>query len=326
MSQSDKKKPLTAFTAPNNQIKLDPKEFRTRYFDRTSPTSLFLLTPDELHSTMEEVLLRMPRLVMQHEAEIRRVCNPTPRDDYVRLNFWDEYNKATSFDPPKKMTWRGILCNAITREAFEATYLGNRHKMIWLITPPKSYADTMKRILHRSLDKLTEVLEQPIINAAGELDHKLIDKIIKIAQIADQRVKGAIPQFIHQKNLNMNLNGNVMTAPANHAPQIGGATVSDLIQMPLEQLEALQKKTERLAMLSSRLPGADQIDIINVDTHATQPQPKPYLESSGPPNTAGYYQEPIDPEDPIDPQEHPLDPESENSPDESPDDNPQHYG
>lgn len=306
MSQDKNPPKLSSPTIPNRNIKYDPKEFRTKHFDRTSPTSLFVLAPEEMHATMEECFLRMPRLVMQHEAEIRRVCNPTPRDDYVRLNFWDEYNKATSFDPPRRMTWKGILKNAITREAFDATYIGNRHKMIWLITPPKSYADTMKRILNRSLDKLTEVLDQPIINAAGQLDHKLIDKIIKIAQIADHRVKGAIPQYIHQKNLNMNIDGNVLAQAASQPqPQIGGATVGDLVQMPLDQLEALQKKTERLAMLASRIPGADQIDIIDVETHHTQPQPKTYLESSGSPNTSGYYQEPLEPdENPI------IDPEN----------------
>jgi len=164
------------------------------------------------------------------------------------------------------MSVAAIVKNISSNQIFDAIYTRDRHKALWLMTPPKSYATSMRRILDMGMDKLLEVMTHPLTNSKGELDHKLINSIIKIVQITDMRVKGAIPQLLKldQRSVNHNINHDSPAShPAhNHTRALSpGETLRDLLALPIDQLEDLDAKVDMLAYKASLLPNPDGIDI-----------------------------------------------------------------
>lgn len=251
---------------------IDPNDPRLYLYDPENPRSLLNIAPEKFVPTIRDCYCRSPKLIVQAEHKIREYTKPDDRDDIIRMAFWDAYNRATLPNPPKRMTVSDINRGYVADNLFLNRYIGNRVKMLWIITPPRSYADTMRRLLDRSLDRLMEVVDMPMINKKGEVDHRLIEKIIKIAQITDLRVKGAIPQTIRmdQRNLNVNIDANQSL----HAGQSHGIPSMDqLLTQPLDQLEKISKKSSALAQKVMQLPGAGTIEAINLTDYPLSETP-----------------------------------------------------
>lgn len=240
-----------------HNLQINPQDPRFSLHDLDSPSSIYSLAPEPMRETILECYSRMPKLLLQDESLVRRHCKPDERDDRLRMAFWDEYNRCTSTTVPREMSARTIISGITSAAIFNSVYVKNRQKVAWLITPVKSYSHTMQMILNKSIDRLLEVVSQPVIKADGEIDHKLVNNIIKIAQIVDLRVKGAIPQYLRvdQRAMNINVDGN---------QQIASRVEDDLtrlINLPIEELKHLQEKTAALAASASELPGAKPFNI-----------------------------------------------------------------
>lgn len=239
----------------------DPDDPRLKLIQEDNPTALVNIAPEALIPVIREVYTRMPRLLYQTEHYIRAQVTPDDTDDLFRMLFWDEFTRCTMTDPPLRMSIKNMARGGLNSMTIYNRYANNRHKMLWIITPPKNYAHAMRLLLERGMNALFQVMSMPLTDKKGRPDHKLIEKIIKIVQITDLRVKGAIPQTInmHQKNLNLNVDA------SQEDTRNLGMSVEQLLTLPMEQLEVLNSKSSRLAAMAAKLPGADTIDITPLD-------------------------------------------------------------
>lgn len=260
---------------PQGIKNIDPSDPRLYLYDPENPRSLLNIAPEKFVATIRDCYCRSPKLIIQTEARIREYTKPDDRDDIIRMAFWDAYNRATLPNPPKRMTISDINRGYVADNLFLNRYVGNRVKMLWIITPPRSYADTMRRLLDRSLDRLMEVVDMPMVNKKGEIDHKLIEKIIKIAQITDLRVKGAIPQTIRmdQRNLNVNIDATQSQQGLHAGSAHGVPSIDQLLTQPLDQLEKISKKSSALAQKVMQLPGAANIEAISLTDYPLSETP-----------------------------------------------------
>lgn len=256
-----KKLPLNVI--PSRQ-KIDPNDPRLEFLDVNNPRSLVNIVPESMREPIRQLYANYPKLLLQSEHTIKKTVKPDDRDELFRMNFWEEYNRCTISNPPRVMSMIGITKEYLPHQAFIARYVRVRAKLLWLITPPRSYADTMRQLLTKSLDKLIEVVDQPILKKDGSVDHKLVDKIIKIAQMTDLRVKGAIPQTIRTDSRNLNFNVDASRQmPA-------GVDLQSLIDMPMEDLEEVDARATKLASkVAAQLPGGDRV----YDLDIRQPYP-----------------------------------------------------
>ena len=229
---------------------------RFNLYDVHSPTSIYSLAPECIKETILECYTRMPKLLIYPERRIRDILKPNERDDRIRMSFWDEYNRVSALAIPKPMALRNIINTVITPSIFEQEYAHNRHRVAWLITPIRSYAHSMQLILTRSLDKLMDVVEKDITKPDGTLDHKLITQIIKIAQITDLRVKGAIPQYLRVDQRSMNVNVDADQMRLNKVSN----DFEQLLSLPLDELERMREKSERLVERCDSYPEAEIIE------------------------------------------------------------------
>lgn len=203
-------------------------------YDGHNPNALINRIPDRLVPVLERVKVKLPRTLMLSEAEIRTYCSPDERDERVRLSFWDEYNAATAAG--KRMSLQSVICGTCSWETWVTTFEPNNHKMLWVFTPPVSYAMAMRQILHRGTERLLEIMNLPIKNKDGNVDSRVATLILKAWQLADLRIKGGIVQKMQVEQKSVNVNFNSLESAHQIRDQVQNLELGDL--------ESLERRIE----------------------------------------------------------------------------------
>lgn len=220
---------------PPGRPKMVSDEAMSALYDPQNPDALMNRLPPRLTSVLERVKNKLPRTLMMTEREIRNHCKPDERDERVRLSFWDEYNAATASG--KKMALQSIICGAVSWETWVTAYEPDNKRMLWIFTPPTSYAVQMRHILYKGTERLLEIMNLPITNKNGDVDPKIATLILKAWQLADMRIKGGIVQRmqVEQKSVNVNFNSE------QHVDQLR----EQVSNLQLEDLETLERRIEK---------------------------------------------------------------------------------
>lgn len=177
---------------PETVIPLSPK---ITIFDRTNPRSLINIVWVEFREAMFTVEVNQPELLEMTERKLEKLVEPDPTDCRLRLRFWDEYARAQ--DRGKRLFLEEICRGVCSTDYFDKHISKNLQKIAWIILPPANYVTTMEELLYKGLDRIREVLDLPLKDqATGRVDTKLIGEMVKIVQMLDQRVKGAIIQKV----------------------------------------------------------------------------------------------------------------------------------
>jgi hypothetical protein len=184
------------------------------FWEENNPTSIINLVSERLRELMRAL---PPSLLAMTDNEIREKLDPSWIQDQMRLAFWDEYF-LTIDNNQRKMRVQAIYCQSASRETFY-NQIENPLFLAYLTKPPAGYILKMRSLLDMAMERMREVLKYPLEDTNGKLNVKLVTEIIKIATLADNRIKGAVTQKIEidstQKNLNINLNQNY-EAPKTH--------------------------------------------------------------------------------------------------------------
>lgn len=219
---------------PTAQELQEPRTIAPAFLDLENPLSLINVAPSCMAPFFEQLKGHWPRTLLWTESKIRAELKPDERDNRVRLSFWNEYDRATSLH--RRMSIDNIIRGVTDRETFLYFYLKKPNKYVWLLTPPKNYVLTMQQILDQSLEALLLVTEVPPIDKKGRLDTKAVNQLIKIFQLVDARVKGAVVQRlqIQQQSVNLNVDATEQQSQL-------------LASMSLEELEGLDNRLEQIA-------------------------------------------------------------------------------
>lgn len=217
-------------------------------WDEDNPRSLINIVPNSLKTA----LLGMdPDLRYMSESELHKRCAPESIDGRLRLNFWDEYNLAQ--DRNRMMRIQNIVRNVSSMEYWKERVLGDKLKLAYICIPPKDYLIYTRQLHDLGMSKLEEILQLPIQDKKGNPNTRLIGEIIKIVQMLDLRVKGAILQKtqIYQKSLNLNVD-------AGHGKFVGPG---DIANGQLESMEDIEKRLTEIQHRMKQLdsPGAETV-------------------------------------------------------------------
>lgn len=215
--------------------KVVPDEAMNALFDPENPDALVNKVPPRLVPVLERVRNKLPRTLMLTEREIKMQCKPDERDERVRLSFWDEYNASTAAG--KRMAINSIICGAVSWETWVSAYEPNNKRMLWIFTPPTSYAMQMRHILYKGTERLLEIMNLPIEDKDGKIDPKIATLILKAWQLADMRIKGGIVQRmqVEQKSVSVNFN----------SEQNVDQLREQVSNLQLEDLETLERRIEK---------------------------------------------------------------------------------
>jgi hypothetical protein len=199
-------------------------------FDTQDPTSLINIVWIEFRPVLERVLAARPDLFQLSERRITRKADPDPLHRMLRIRFWQEYDVAQNGG--RRMMQKDVTRGLCATEWWSRNINANPEMVAYIATPPPKYMMKMESMLDVALDNLMEIIELPIKDDKGKIDTRLISEKVKIFQMLDVRVKGAVVQklAIHQK--------------IDQRTQIsGGMAHSDpmLDNMSLTDLEALDK-------------------------------------------------------------------------------------
>lgn len=209
--------------------------------DRSNPDSVLSICPLEMVDVITAALAKFDNWYTHPERIIRQRANVDDRDERLRLTFWDEYTSATA--ARRRMALSNVTTCLAHAGVYHNFYAKRLDKIAWMIYPPRNYSQSLKNILDKGLGKLQEIMELPILKPNGQPDVSVITQVIKVFQLVDARVKGAVVQRLHieQKSLNVNVDGSPQQA------------LPDMSSMSLAQLEALEAKLARIEEAEKRM-------------------------------------------------------------------------
>lgn len=212
--------------------------------DKSNPRSLVNIVPSEVRAA----ILRIPKeLLLMEEKALRRKVKPSDTLNYLRLNFWLEYNRAQ--ERQCRMMMSNVLRGACSKEWFYDGVVSSDDKMAWILTPPADYTVVQVDIFQTSLEKLRQCLRVRPYNltVTEETDkdgNKTVTRkqvpnvaamreIREIVRMLSDRVQGSVVQHLAIKAQSHNVNEE-RSLPG--GPQTYDADSLDRLNRTLEQV------------------------------------------------------------------------------------------
>lgn len=210
--------------------------------DKTDPRSLLNIVPPVVAQAIE----RIPDDLFKKTEEELREMMPLKRftsvDRRLRTSFWREYNQAQ--DQKRMMNITNIFAGICSRTHFYGNALEEKVRLAYLLLPPLEYQIAMEESLLYSIEQLREAIEVAFDEFKKSKNPKMLDVIVKVTQMYDTRVKGAVIQKVEQKNLNVN-----MDAPSDQ-------------DAPPANIEDIDRKIEELHKRKRSLPITVDAEIV----------------------------------------------------------------
>lgn len=239
-------------------------------FDEMNPRSLVNIVPEELKLALKSI----PRdLVFMDEKALKKKVKPSDTLNYVRLNFWLEYNRAQQ--RRGNMSVAAIIRGVGHKEWLYNVVFKDPVKMAWVVTPPTDYAIIQQDILHAGLDKLRQALRVPLyietrvettdpegntkVKTTRKPNVAVIKEIREITRWLSDRVQGTMVQKLAVR---AHSTGEV----AHHQLGAGGAPqvfMPDSLDKMNRSLEAIDKKLAIAERASITIDG--EATVIDVD-------------------------------------------------------------
>jgi hypothetical protein len=217
---------------------------------------LINVAPETVVPLIKKLMEKCPRKMLKPDVLLRKHCKPDERDERLRLTFWDEYNAATA--QGKRMSLKNVIHKVCPIEVWNGYYRRNLEKVLWIITAPRDYNLSLRHIHAKGMMRLEQIMNLPIKDKEGEVDHRSVALILKTFQLVDLRVKGAILQKvqIQQQNLNM---------------EVSSEQMQNLSQMSMEELDAMERKLDKMQRIEGKVldakfsdPNANPIDALEM--------------------------------------------------------------
>lgn len=147
--------------------------------------------PDWLGISEQELLDKMGG----HSVKI------PPSVHIMRMNFWNEYGRATLTGKPK-MEMSAIVDSSHYEGVFYRA-IKNPRFLAWIVCIPDQLEKMQEEGLYASMRELRAMLDIPNMGARGP-NVKVMELKVKIYALLDARVNGGFTQKIENKTLNIN--------------------------------------------------------------------------------------------------------------------------
>jgi hypothetical protein len=217
-------------------------------FDASDPRSLVNIVWKDFRDVLKRTVNAYPELFTLSEARLQQKAKPEPQHRMMRMRFWQEYDIAQQAN--RTMRASDVTRGICIPEYWSRNVNTNPELLAYIITPPPRYITRMETMLDLALDNLLEILELPVKNEkTGFIDSKLIANKVKVFELLDLRVKGAIMQkvAIHQR--------------IDQHTQITEGT--SLEKMDLNDLQAIESSIQQVKKQIERTQNRQAIQIEN---------------------------------------------------------------
>lgn len=196
------------------------------------------LLPPKIAKLIEDHLFEHPELFDKDEQELFRHLRkdeetPNTTDHRLRLKFWMEYDRTMGLGR-NEIDLNNVYAGVCSRALFHDHYLKRPNRVAWMLCPPASYKFKTEEGLEFALEQLREILELCHTTGKGQHDHKLMALKVKIFELLDLRVKGAVMQ----KSVNMNFTKEVR--------ETAQSLTIDELEKQLKELEWRANKAKNL--------------------------------------------------------------------------------
>jgi len=236
-----------------------PSDTSLSILDVDNPKSLINLVPRDFRVRLESVPRRYFEMT---EDDLREVVEPDDILDRLRLRFWDEWQVALLSGFDVNMSIKAVYYGVCTEEFFYAKVLQHAESLAWLVTPPTDYVVTMRDVLKKGIERLSDIISLPLIRRTpmkekgtgyirdenGDImyqesvDVGVAREIRQTVSMLSDRVHGAIVQRldVNERSLRMELtsdtrqlldskNGlDINGEPGDRAPELTDDELSDL--------------------------------------------------------------------------------------------------
>jgi hypothetical protein len=184
------------------------------------PESVMHVLPEEFRAQ----LLALPdELFSMSEPELEnKIGGITRQDRRVRLNLWDEYERA--YRESREIDFRRVVAETglPNWEMYKIKLYQEPGRLAWIMRAPPSYALQMRESHELGLNRLNEILslslKENVYNRDGDIIGERINTsigmlILQAIKLIDNRRMGAPTQ----KNVNLNLESKAPDADAKPA-------------------------------------------------------------------------------------------------------------
>ena len=167
-------------------------------FNRAEERALINLVPPALGERILKAYRNRPELFgLDEKALIKSFTDygergPGPLSNAIRMKFWYEYDEAQNHR--RRMKIQNIMAGICDEMAFYKTF-DHPEKVAWVLTQPVRYDAATEEMHQFALSRVRRTLEaDPFNEATGKVDTKLAEVQLKIFQMLDTRIKGAVVQ------------------------------------------------------------------------------------------------------------------------------------
>lgn len=174
-------------------------------WDEEHPRSLINLVSERVKEEMKKGVVGHPDFFDRDERDLllllkRNALGPSPMDNRIRLKFWMEYDYCQHYQK-EAIDLARVTSGICSFEYFYRKYITCVSKLSWMLCPPTGYVVKSEEALEFGLDQLREILELPLVDANGKVNASLANIKVRITEMLDNRVKGAVVQ----KNISYNM-------------------------------------------------------------------------------------------------------------------------
>jgi hypothetical protein len=170
----------------------------------------------------------------------------------VRMAFWNEYERAQGTREGFQLyNVIGALCS---QGRFRKIMQSQPTLTAWLLTPPNSYNVRLLELSMLGEERMKEILTAEAVKPDGKVDSRLAMVQVKLWEVLQDRIYGAVMQKTETKNLNLNAE---ITPGQQSSQEIAGMSLEEINA----RLNALQAKMKALTS-----PAPIRVDVLPEDT------------------------------------------------------------
>ena len=136
----------------------------------------------------KEAFQKIPEDIINLSSdELLTSFKPTKVDYALRSAFWNEFRLASLNS--EKIILKRVYVGICTYQHFYHNVLNNPYKLAWLIQPYADYEKEIEPLIMKSVERLNDILNLPIIDDKNKVDSKAAKVLLDAIKLVDSKMQ-----------------------------------------------------------------------------------------------------------------------------------------
>ncbi|MFN3454033.1 MAG: hypothetical protein ACK41T_03670 [Pseudobdellovibrio sp.] len=128
---------------------------------------------------------------MLTEDDLRKRCNPTAREEKLRVSFWQEYYRVSQSKKIQQINISNVCGGICDNRTFQAL-IRNSFTLAFVLMAPPEINTSLEDILLLGIQRMRDIMKLPPVDKDGCFDKGIADIQLKIYQDALNRRRGPV--------------------------------------------------------------------------------------------------------------------------------------